>query len=120
MKYTRYIVLALFVYLVFNMACSKSLHKYENLPKKDFPRMVYIENEVEPLNTQVTLPGESQIYVEIRKKDGVMETGRLIRITEKDVVLSQGFYYSTVSDSTVKAESKIVISKEDILILKVW
>lgn len=44
----------------------------------------------------------------------------MIRITEKDVVLSQGFYYSTVSDSTVKAESKIVISKEDILILKVW
>ncbi len=120
MRYTRYIVLALFVYLVFNMACSKSLHKYENFQRQDFPRMVYIENEVEPLNTQVTLPGESKIYVELRKKDGVMETGRLIRITEKDVILSRGFYYSTVSDSTVKAENKIVIPKEDILILKVW
>jgi hypothetical protein len=76
--------------------------------------------KVRRLKTEADIPEERQIYIEVETKTGTQQTGRLIKITEKDLVLSRGFYYSTVKDSTLRIENKITIPKQEILILKVW
>ncbi|GEM_PF-6349268 len=120
MKHSRYTAWALLVYLLFNLACARTIYDHKYFPKQAFPRMVYIEDQVQRLKTEADIPDERQIYIEVETKAGTQETGRLIRITEKDLVLSRGFYYSTVKDSTLRIENKIAIPKQEILILKIW
>lgn len=104
--------------------CSKNIHKYkyfsEHVPKDDIPRMVYVEDQVNTLRTRGTLGNENKIYVEIRKKNGESESGKLIRIDEEELTLSRGFYYTSVNDSSFRTGDKLVIPKSEILILKVY
>lgn len=116
----RITVSVLVVFLIAFLACSKGLRRYEYVPNETFPKMVYIENQVQSLNTRIELSKNNRIFVEVRRKSGESQYGRLIRITESDLVVSQGFYYSTKDDSTFKKESKVVIPKGDVFILKVW
>jgi len=111
------------VSIVFSIAllgCSKSLHRYDYAPKEGLPRMVYIGDEVRPLNTQTELPKEKQFFVEVRKRNGENQYGKLIEITETEVVVSRGYHYTAVNDSTFKKESRAIIPKKDVLILKVF
>ena len=121
---SRYFFLALILISALSLACSQSVHKHEKQvlvqQPDDFPRKIYVGNQVNSLNTRVELPTEKRMYIEVTKKDGLMERGNLIRITEEELIVSGGFRYSTVNDSLVKVERKINIPKEDVLILKVW
>lgn len=118
--------------------CSKNTHKYkyfsEHVPKHNMPRMVYVEDQVNTLRTQGTLGIENKVYVEVRKKNGESESGKLIKIDEEALTLSRGFYYKSVNDSTFRTSDKLVIAgnklviagdklvipKSEILILKVY
>jgi hypothetical protein len=82
--------------------------------------MIYVHDEVESLKTVQDLPEGEGIYTEVRMADGKKETGRLIRITEFDLVLNDGYYYSMVNDSLTRIESQKILPKEDILILRIW
>jgi len=120
MKHNRYTAWVIFAYLLFYLACARTIYNHQYFPKQAFPKMVYIEDQVQRLKTEADIPDEKQIYIEVETKSGTQETGRLIRITENDLVLSRGFYYSTVKDSTLRIENKIALPKQEILILKVW
>jgi hypothetical protein len=119
MKQRRYTAWP-FLFLLFNLACAKTVYNHRYFPKQAFPKMIYVEDQVQRLKTKADIPDEKQIYIEVETKAGIQETGRLIRMTEQDLVLSRGFYYSTVKDSTLRIENKIAIPKQDILILKIW
>jgi hypothetical protein len=119
MKHSRYIVMSVLSFLLFGVACSSKQHIQEYTPKQAFPRMIYIEDQVKPLKTEDVID-EKQIYVEVRTKKGTKETGKLIRITENELVMSRGFYYPFEDESLSKFESEITIPKQDIFILKVW
>jgi hypothetical protein len=118
MNQNKYIILLLLVYLAFTMACGETLYHY--YPKETLPKKIYVGNEVELLKTNVDIPLERQMYVKIRTKTGVEENGRLIRITEEDLIFALGYYYSTINDTLRRLESQKVIPKDEILILKIW
>jgi hypothetical protein len=84
------------------------------------PKMVYVEDQVNTLRTRGILAGDEQIYVEITKKDGTYTSGDLVRINEKDLVMSRGFHTPAENDSISTMASPISIAKDDILILKVY
>jgi predicted DNA-binding antitoxin AbrB/MazE fold protein len=117
MRTKKLSILALMSCLVLTVACSNAVHKYHTSDLQ--PRMVYVGGQLEPIRTADLSNGE-KIYAEVRTTEGVKETGKLIRISENDLILSEGYYYSTVNDSLKRFESQKVIPKEDILILKVW
>ena len=123
MRYSKYYILvASITYLALTIACSKTLQKYkyyEYSSKGAFPKMVYMENEVNPVTTNV-IPEEREIYIEVTKRDGKKESGKLISISQEDLIFSTGYYYSTVNDSTVRIDNRIVIPKENILVLSIW
>lgn len=116
----RLITAVSIVFSVSLLGCSENLHRYDYAPKEDFPRMVYIGNEVQPLNTQTELPKEKQFFVEVRKKNGENQYGKLIKITETELVVSLGYHYTAVNDSTFKEENRAIIPKKDVFILKVF
>ena len=121
---SRYFFIVLILISVLSTACSESVRKHEKQvlvqQPDDFPRKIYVENQVNSLNTRVELPAEKRMYVEVTKKDGLKERGKLIRITDRELIVSGGFHYITRNDSLVKVEKKVTIPKEDVLILKVW
>ncbi len=119
MKHNRYIAMLVLSFLLFGVACSSKQHIQEYTPKQAFPRMIYFGDEVEPLKTENVID-EKEIYIEVRTKKGAKETGKLIRITENELVMSRGFYYPFENESLSKFESEITIPKQDIFILKVW
>lgn len=120
MKLDKYAVLWLCAYLLFNMACAKPLYDHRYYPEETFAKMVYVGNEVQRLKTEVLIPNEKLVYVEVRTKQGKLETGKLIRITEWDLYISRRFYFAKTSDGTSKVDDIIAIPKGEILILKVW
>ncbi len=111
-------MLGILVGVVMALSCAKAYHDYT--PETELPRMVYVEDEVESLTT---VPGwlvGKRVFVEVTTTDCVMETGKLIRITENVLVMSPHYYYSTVQDSMVKLETERVIPKDEIVILKIY
>ncbi len=119
MNCRNYTTLVLFVCLLLPLACAKTLHRYQ--PQETLPKIIYIENDAQFLKTQHEIPLERQMYTEVRMADGDLETGRVLRITEEDLILSTGYYYAVVDDtSRIRIENEKVIPKEDILIMRVW
>jgi hypothetical protein len=118
MKPKSYTASALVVFVLLTAGCAKTIHHYT--PEENLPTMIYIEDEVKRLQTEVDISYEEYMYAEITTKKGKRETGRIIRITKEDLVFSPGFYYSTVDDTLVKMESRIAMPKEEIFILKIW
>jgi hypothetical protein len=117
MKY-RFTALALVAIVIFTVACASSINRY--YPQTSSPRMVYFYDQVEGLKTDKDLIDGNRVYTEIRTKEGDKKTGMLIRLTEDELVLNDGYYYSKVNDSLERFESHQVIPKEEILILRVW
>lgn len=120
MKRDKYVILWLCACLLFNMACAKKLYKHHYYPQETFAKMVYVGNEVQRLKTGEFIPNEKLVYVEVRTKKGKLETGKLIGITEWDLIISRRFYFAKANDETSKVEDVIVIPKGEVLILKVW
>lgn len=122
--YRKSLLVAIFGTLILCTACSQTVRKHEKqlLVQRpdDYPRKIYVDTQVNPLNTREELPTEKRMFVEVTKRDGEMEMGKLIRITNEELLLSGGFRYETKNDSLVKVERKVNIPKEDVLILKVW
>ena len=102
--------------LVFS--CGKPYQPY--VPDTDMPRMVYTGDEVRNLKTVPGRMYNKNVYVEVTTTEGVAQTGRLIRLSQEDLVMSPGWYYSTEKDSTVKIDIEKVIPKDKVIILKVF
>ena len=79
-----------------------------------------MEDEVQNLETVAGRLYDKRVYIEVTTRNGVKETGRLIRIDEADLVMSPHYYYSSRGDSVVKVEVEEVIPKDEIIILKVF
>jgi len=119
MNNKRHFAITLTILLLFATACGKNvITRYHS--EDTVPRLVYVHDNVQGLEADDGLLSEKQIYTEVRTKKGDKESGILVDITKNDLVLSEGYYYSTVNDSTKRMESQVVIPKENIMILKVW
>jgi len=111
----------IFAVVLFNTGCNrKTLNNQPVFSPEGIPRMVYIDDEVQKLKTSADIPSYRPVYVEVRTKEGKQKAGKLIRITDSEVVLHQAVYRKVAGDSLFKVESKIAVPKPDVLILKVW
>ncbi len=120
MKPYNYIAL-IFVAVLFNTACNKKTLKQQPVfSPEGFPRMVYVDNEVQKLKTSGDIPSGRPVYVEVRTKTGEQKAGKLIRITDSEVVLQQAVYRRAAKESLLQVESKIAVPKPEVLILKIW
>lgn len=103
------------------VACAnKAYNQQAVLLREDEPRMVYIDNEVQKLKTSTDIPSYRPLYVEVRTKAGAQQGGKLIRITEGEVIFTQQTYRKAAGDSLRKIENNVSVPKPEILILKVW
>jgi hypothetical protein len=120
MKSYSYIAAILAAFL-FNTACSqKNLSNRPAFSPEGFPRMVYVDDEVQKLKTSVDIPSHRPVYVEVRTKEGHQRAGKLLRITEIEVVLHEAVYRKTAGDGFRIIESKIAVPKQEVLIMKIW
>ncbi len=120
MKRDKHVILWFCACLLFNMACAKKLYLHRFYPDETFAKMVYVGDEVQRLKTEVLIPNEKLVYVEVRTKQGKLETGKLIRATEWDLYIGRRFHFAKANDGKSKIDHIIVIPKGEILILKVW
>jgi hypothetical protein len=106
------------VCLVATIACSGSINQYH--PSEMAPKMIYIGDDLEHIKTARDLVDENRIYTEIRTKSGAKESGMLVRITDHDLILSEGYHYTMVDESMNRVENYKNIPKDEVLIMKVW
>jgi hypothetical protein len=108
------------------LSCSSSFTHYRfdpNVAPTTYPKNIYVEDQVFPLNTRGNLSMQDQKYVEIRMKGGELYTGKLINIEYKHIILSEGSSYRSTTDGETTrpySERTISIPKEEVLILKMW
>jgi len=107
-----------FVMILLTAACAKTHYPYA--PKAEMPRMIYVDKDLQNLKTDDGKLTGQRVYVAVTTKEGTMETGKLVRITELDLVMIPEYYYESVNDSVFKYEPEKVIPKDEILILKVY
>lgn len=103
--------------------CARTEYQYRQMPYfpvDELPRQVYVENQVHQLTTNGTIAESDRVLVEVRTIEGRQEKGRLISISESEILMSSTFYYEADGDSTAKIEKEVVIPKDEVLILKVW
>jgi hypothetical protein len=106
------------VILLVMLSCAKPYHPY--VPDTRIPRMIYMEDDVQNLQTVAGKLSGRMVYVQVTTRKGVTEVGKLLRIGEDDVVLSPGYYYSVSGESTGKVDIEKLIPKNEILLLKVF
>lgn len=118
MKLHRCLLAAFFVTLVSILSCASNFTHYH--PSDEIPRMMYIGNEVDELIYTPDKAGDGRIYVEIRTRQGDLETGNLLQITQDEIFLTSGYMYSMVDETKVRTENQRVIRKDNVSIMKVW
>jgi hypothetical protein len=92
----------------------------QNFSKDEFPRKIYIAEQVNPLNSEGIVPEKKQPFVEITRRDGDKEVGKLKAIREEEIVLILGYYFDEKKYTTVRKDVEVKIPKKDILLLKIW
>lgn len=106
---------------LFGVACgNKTFNRQPVFARDDQPRMIYIDDEVQKLKTTADIPSYRPLYVEVRTKTGMQKAGKLIRITDGEVIFAQQNYCKTGGDSLRYVESNVRVPKPEILIMKVW
>jgi hypothetical protein len=101
------------------LGCGRTYYSY--MPTAEFPRMVYFEKEdILNLGTVASRLYAGNVYVDVTTRDGVKRTGKLLRIDEGELMMSTGYYYEMAEDSAGKVEVEEVITKDQIIILKVY
>jgi hypothetical protein len=118
MKHVKFLTIALAFTALCSTNCTQKLLRYT--PREALPRMIYLESEVHSLRADSNSLEGKQMYVELRTKQGGMESGRLVEITEEDIVLAPGFYYTAVNDSVRKVVPRVAVPKGNVFLLKVW
>lgn len=108
------------VILLLTLSCGGGKVYYNYVPNTDLPRMVYWEEDILPLETVSGRLYNKQVFVEITKRDGETQTGKLVLIGKTDLVMTSQYYYSTLGDSLVKVDVEAVVPKDEIVILKVF
>ncbi len=101
-----------------SVSCSGTINRYH--PSESLPQRIYFDDELNLIKDEKDLSKERLIYTEIRTREGEERTGKLIRITESNLILSEGYYYRSVDDTLTRVENRKVIPRADILLLKVW
>ena len=118
MNLNRHMVWFWMVCLVVSIDCAGTINRYH--PSERLPQRIFFDDELNPIKDARDLSNEKNIYTEIRTKEGEEKTGKLIQITESDLVLSEGYYYRSVDDPLSRIEKRKVIPRAEILLLKVW
>ena len=118
MKTNRYLILITFLGIM--LACGKpSLKRYS--PHTTFPRAVYVENQIQKIQTTKMTSSKTPLYVDISLYNGKKESGKLIQISENYVEVSRGYYYQRGKDKKVEVkEDVMLVPKGEILIMKIW
>ncbi len=118
MDLRRYGIWAWIFYVLVSIACSAAINRYH--PSERLPQRIYFDDELNPIKDAKQLSNGRLIYTEVRTREGKKRAGKLIQITESDLVLSEGYYYRSVDDTLSRVESRQVIPRAEILLLKVW
>lgn len=118
MKSHGLIAVAALTVLMLSVGCVRDTYQYS--ARQEMPRMIYVQGELGDVMTQKNQLAGKRVFVEVTMQDGKVETGKLIRLNELELVMSPEYYYESVGDSVRKVETEKAIPKEDIFILKVF
>jgi len=101
------------------LSCGRVYYRY--VPNAVSPRMIYMgEDEILNLGTVAARLYSKDVLVEVTTQDGVIRTGKLLRIDEGDLTMSPSYYYDMTEESSGKVDVEEVIPKDRIMVLKVY
>lgn len=121
MKILFYLAFNVLLYCI--LSCSSVQHHYEYDTKyvpTDFPKFIYLNDQISVLNTRGTIQEDKRPFCEIRQKDGKKHMGKLVKIAETYVQISFGYNLREKNYKQTKVDKYMEIPKSEILILKIW
>lgn len=117
-KLTSVILLSLLT--VTTVSC-KNVYLYgksSSFPHDTTPAMVFFDDQIMTLSPK-TYPADRWIYVEYTSKSGAFVKGRLLEVTDTDLIVSRGYFHDNADESIIY-EDAYNIAKDQIMLLKVW
>ena len=114
----RRVVWLLVIVACFAVSCNKNLIKHKTPSHQ--PQAVYIGSQIEHLKTDGILPSDDLVLIEVTTFGGKKHMGRLYQITDKNVILSDGYELKTAGQRTFKEENLIELPKVKIAHVKLW
>ena len=119
MNLKKFVTLILCILIIVTLAQCKNVIHYQL--STSMPKAVFIDNQVHNIPMANDIYKDKTIFIEITKRDGRRDKGKLIEISHEGIVLAESYYYSELDDSTrVKIDNIVTIPKDAILIMKVW
>ncbi len=110
---------ALLAVMLLAVSCGRTYFRY--VPGAEIPRMVYMSEE--SIVNMGTIQGRmyaGDVYVRVTTRDGKTRTGKLLRIDEGELLMTPTYYYDSDGESVTKIDVETVISKDQIIILKIY
>ena len=111
----------IFLSLLLATVSCKNVYLYgksSSFPHDTTPSMVFFDDQVMSLSPK-TYPSDRWIYVEYTTKTGAFVKGRLLEVTDSDLVISRGYYNDKVDESIIY-EDAYNVAKNEVMLLKVW
>jgi hypothetical protein len=110
--------------IVIYSSCTSVKYKYkyaDNYKQDDYPKEVFIDDQIFKLNTNGNLMEDQRSYAEITTIDGNHYGGKLLNISYEYITLAIGSDVDFKDRIPLeKDEVKVEIPKEEIIILKIW
>ena len=110
---------AVYVMLAVSLiGCSRPVRWNENRNFYfEIPRQVYVEDQVMGLEISDLMTDAATPFVSIRTMEGNEVNGKLLDITERDLIVDEGI---TPANQTTARAHQTVVAKNEVLILKIW
>jgi hypothetical protein len=110
--------LVLLVVILLTMACGGSQSRY--VAPTVQPKAVYIGSQIDKMYTDGRLPNGEVLLVEVLTYRGDRFEGKLMQITDDEILISEGFTTKTAGERRFKEEKVIELPKESVLTVKIW
>lgn len=100
------------------VACGGGVHKYA--PPSTPPKAVFVGSQIKNLHTDGRLRADSAPLMQAVTEDGRRYEGRLVQISDRQVILAEGYKTRMEGNRVVREERVIDLQKHAVVMLKIW
>ena len=114
-------IIALISILVISVsinACSHRLYKVAR--QSTVPRAYFVDDQLSIIRTNNDIPLDKPVFIELGTRDGHLDSGNLIRITETDITYAYAYSIEEAPEGRRKILKLKTVPKDDVLFISLW
>jgi hypothetical protein len=118
MKIKIFTMISILVTSVLINACSHRVYRVTK--QSTVPRAYFVDDQLSIIRTNNDIPLDKPVFIELGTRDGHLDSGNLIRITETDITYVYAYSIEGAPEGRRKILKVKTVPKDDVLFISLW